>query len=215
MKKIILILILEILFFSCSAKKDIKDSKRYFDKNNVEISKSKFKNRKFGGKTIVVSGDSINHVRLVLKEKHGKLSEMQLDKLKKYLSIEDEINNKDKLIVIIYYPGKDKSIVIKRYSGWNVFDKDYLRELNRISDVSHHWIYKDDENLKYYYKGIIDWRKDNGHLIEELFFNYNYPFSSCVVINSNGSFITHYGEFGKQKVWELSKKLKRMRRKGI
>jgi hypothetical protein len=114
----------------------------------------------------------------------------------------------DELIVIIYYPGKDRCNGMERYSTWNIFDRDYLKKLNKISDVSHHWIYKDDENLKYYYQKKIGWKKDSNQLIEKMFFKYHYPCFSCVVINSKGNFIANYGEFGKQTVWEISEELK-------
>ena len=137
------------------------------------------------------------------------MNKNQLNELKDNLAIKDSIDNK--LIVIIYYPGKDNCNGMEEYSTWNIFDKDYLKNLEKISDISHHWIYKDDENLKYYYKRKKGWKKDSKQFVEKMFFKYHYPCFSCVVIDSKGNFIANYGEFGKQTVWEISEELKKIK----
>jgi hypothetical protein len=180
----------------------------YLNENYQEIDKNQFiegkKSREY--LDLYFQNDSLVQGLLVRRRPIGKLTENQLDELKQSLSIQNEID--DELIVIIYYPGKDRCNGMERYSTWNIFDRDYLKKLNKISDVSHHWIYKDDENLKYYYQKKIGWKKDSNQFIEKMFFKYHYPCFSCVVINSKGNFIANYGEFGKQTVWEISEELK-------
>lgn len=182
----------------------------YLNEFNQEISENEFKEGRSakGILDLYFENDSLVKGLLVRKKSIGKLNENKFNKLKKSLSIENKIN--DGLIVIIYYPGKDRCNDVKNYSTWNIFDKDYLKRLKRISNVSHHWIYKNDENLNYYYQNKIGWKKDKNQLIEKMFFKYHYPCASCVVLDTEGNFITYYSEFGKQTVWKMAKELKRI-----
>ena len=51
------------------------------------------------------------------------------------------------------------------------------------------------------YEGLLDWHKDPDGITEKLFFNYHYPCSSFVVISPNGNYLSYFGEFGKEYVW--------------
>ena len=64
MKKVLITFIIGILICSCSATKTGKDKTRYFDENNVEISKSKFNRIRSTNKLLDIPGDSINHKKL-------------------------------------------------------------------------------------------------------------------------------------------------------
>ena len=44
--------------------------------------------------------------------------------------------------------------------------------------------------------------------IEQLFFKHHYPCSSFVVISSKGDYISYFGEFPKEFVWEAVQILK-------
>lgn len=199
-----------IIFILISTKLFSQEKKVVFlNENHQEIDKIKFVNGKYSKKylDLYFESDTLIKCLLVKRISMGRLNKNQLKELKESLTIKDGID--DKLIVIIYYPGKDKCNGMERYSNWNIFDRNYLKKLNKISDISHHWIYKDDENLKYYYQKKKGWKKDRNQFIEKMFFKYHYPCSSCVVIDSKGNFIANYGEFGKQTVWVISKQLKK------
>ncbi|HBH47809.1 MAG TPA: hypothetical protein DDX98_04180 [Bacteroidales bacterium] len=203
MKYIIIFCLLIPLILSSQEKKI-----KYLNENYQEIDKDEFLNGKSSKQylDLYFESDTLIQCLLVRRKPIGRLNESQFNELKENLSIKDKIE--DDLIVIIYYPGKDRCNGMERYSTWNIFDRDYLKKLKKISDISHHWIYKDDENLKYYYQKKIDWKKDNNQFIEKLFFKYHYPCFSCVVIDSKGNYIAYYGEFGKQTVWEIAEELK-------
>ncbi|MEJ7694665.1 hypothetical protein, partial [Daejeonella sp.] len=111
----------------------------------------------------------------------------------------------NELIVLIYYPGKDPCNGLERNSTWNIFDGEYQRKLKKISTYDHFWVYKNDENLKYYHPRRVNWQSDKNQLVEKLFFRYHYPCFSFVVLNKKGKYLSYFGEFGKNTVWELSK----------
>ncbi|PJX25159.1 hypothetical protein CAP47_02355 [Psychroflexus sp. S27] len=100
MKKVFIIFLIGILFSSCS-------SSRFFDENNTEISKSKFKEQISTYKYLEIPGDSVNHKKLIKREVRGKINNREeLQTL-----LENATHRKidsNKPIVVIYYPRKDK-----------------------------------------------------------------------------------------------------------
>ncbi|WP_418514026.1 hypothetical protein [Corallibacter sp.] len=205
MKLILSFFCLMLFHIGFSQQKKIK----YLNEIYEEINPKEFIKAKKTGKylDLYFENDTLIQCLLVRRRPIGKLNKNQFEKLKENLQIKNTIE--DDLVVIIYYPGKDSCNKAEKYSTWNVFDSDYLKKLKKISGISHHWIYKDDENLKYYYKRKIGWKKDKNQFIEKLFFKYHYPCFSFVVIDSKGNYMAYYGEFGKQTVWELAKTLKK------
>jgi len=204
MKKVLLITIIGILIHSCSATKSNKDTTRYFDENNVEISKSKFDSIRSTNKLLDIPGDSTNHKKLTLREKRGKITNRAL--LESLL--EKEINHEldsTKPIVIIYYPGKDPcnssgSATKESIKNWFGQLEDGI---NQIAQTKPIYIYKDNDGLKKY-DGVLTWHKDPEGTIERLFFEHHYPCNSFVVISKNGDYISYFGEFGKEYVWEAT-----------
>ncbi|WP_457617652.1 hypothetical protein [Lutibacter sp.] len=205
MKNALLLSSLGILIYSCSSSKIGKKIK-YFDENNVEISKSRF-NRIWRGNRLYTYGDSVNRKKLVLKAKHGKISNRPfLETL-----FENEINIKldsSKPIVIIYYPGKDPCNSngvatrerIKKWYG-------QLEEgLNQIAKIKPIYIYKNNDGLKEY-DGIVDWNKDPEGIIERLFFKYHYPCNSFVVISKEGDYISYFSEWRNEHVWNATQRM--------
>ena len=96
----------------------------------------------------------------------GQLSELDFSKLKSNLSAEEI---KSDLILIVYYPGKDKCNGMERVSTWNVFDRDFTSQLNKIANNNQFWVYKNDENLKYYHPKEVKWQLDTAQLVEKTF----------------------------------------------
>lgn len=203
-RKILLIFIIGIIIFSCSTAKNEKDKTRYFDENNVEISKTKFNQIRSTNKFLEIPGDSINHKKLTLREKRGKIN----DRKSLELLLKENTNiqlDSYKPIVIIYYPGKD------RCNASGTTDKEWIKSwyvqledgLNQIAQIKPLYIFKDNDGLEKY-NGILRWHKDPDRTIERLFFEYHYPCSSFVVISKNGDYISYFGEFGKEYVWEAT-----------
>lgn len=205
MKKYLSLFIIGILIYSCSSTKIESNNKtKYFDENNIEISKSKFNKIRSTNKLLDIPGDSVNHKKLIVREKRGKITNRALlESL-----IEKEINQEldsDKPIVIIYYPGKDSC----NSSGSSTKEsrKIWLKQLedgiNQVAQTKPIYIYKDNDGLEKD-NGILTWYKDPEGTIERLFFEYHYPCSSFVVISKNGDYISYFGEFSKEYVWEAT-----------
>lgn len=181
--------------------------KIFYDENLEEISESNFYKQKNVQKNLGLQfeNDTLKTSLLVIRKNYGQLNDSVYKNLKKSLSSDKELNSE--LIVIAYYPGKDRCNGTKERSTWNIFDNDYLKKLNKISSYNHFWIYKDDENLKNYHPKQVKWENDKNQLVENLFFKLHYPCFSTVIIDKNGKYISYFGEFGKSTIWELSKEL--------
>lgn len=137
----------------------------------------------------------------------GKLTLEEFNGIKNQLN---KINSlKNGYIIIIYYPGKDRCNGMERNSTWNIFDRDYGKQVNKLVENNQFWIYKNDENLKYYYPKKNNWKKDENQVLEKLFFKMHYPCFSSTVIDEKGNFISNLGEFGKQSIIEDIKELKK------
>lgn len=191
--------------WSCSSSKKIENnSVRYFNLDGSEISESKFNRLRSLVKVLGIPGDSINHKKLIKREKRGKINDREAFEfvLEKELNIELD---SDKPIVIIYHPGKDPC----NSSGTN--DKKMIRNwykelekgLNKIAQVKPIYICKEYDEIKRAAR-ILDWKKDPEDMIERLFFKHHYPCSSFVVISKEGNYISYFGEFGKKYVWKAT-----------
>lgn len=204
MNNILLALLFGVFICSCSSTK-IGDNKiKYFNENNIEISKSKFKQSRSNNKFLEITGDSNNHKKLIIRENRGRINNRKaLQQL-----LEKELNHvldSDKPIVIIYHPGKDSC------NSSGTADQDWIRNwfgqleegLNQVAKVKPIYIYKDNEGLEKY-EGIIDWRKDPEGIVESIFFEHHYPCSSFAVISKNGECISYFGEFTKEYVWKAT-----------
>lgn len=204
MKKILLTFIIGILILSCSATKTEKDKTKYFDENNIEISKSKFNRIRSTNKLLDIPGDSINHKKLTLREKRGKINDRKSLELLLEKSTNTELDS-NKPIVIIYYPGKDpcNSSGTTKTEWIKSWYKQLEDGLNQIAEVKPLYIFKDNDGLEKY-NGILNWKKDPEKTIERLFFEHHYPCSSFVVISKNGDYISYFGEFGIEYVWEAT-----------
>jgi len=203
MKKILLTLILGILICSCSVTKTGSNKTRYFDENNLEISKSKFNRIRSTNKMLDIPGDSVNHKKLTVREKRGKINNRNnLEVL-----LENQINKEiksNKPIVIVYYPGEDSCN--KGGPADPVMHKNYLKKiikgLYNITNTTPLFIYKDYKGLENRsYKEIFTWQKDPNQIVEKLFFKYHYPCYSYVIVGADGEYISYFGEFTKENIW--------------
>ena len=198
MRKILTITIIGLIIYSCSSsKRDFT----YLDIDNKKISKSKFRQKRSTNKYLDIQIDSLNQKKLIERTKTGKI-----DKIEVYRSL---ISNKSsekldfsKPVVIVYYPGKDpcnSSGLQSKESIQNWYSnlEDGIQQLNANAPI---YLYKVKDGLEKY-EGLLDWHKDPDGITEKLFFNNHYPCSSFVVISPNGNYLSYFGEFGKEYVW--------------
>ena len=177
---------------------------KYFDENNVEISKSKFHLIRSTNKLLYMSGDSANHKKLTLREKRGKITNRALLESLLEKETNQELDS-TKPIVIIYYPGKDRcnSSGSATKESRKIWFGQLEDGINQVAQTKPIYIYKYNDGLEKY-DGVLTWHKDPEGTVERLFFEYHYPCSSFVVISKNGNYISYFGEFGKEYVWEAT-----------
>lgn len=101
----------------------------------------------------------------------GKLTTEEFISLKKHLGKNQSLL--DGVIIIIYYPGKDRCNKKTSNSQWNIFDKDFMKDLKKLNVNNLFWVYKNDEDLKYYYPKKINWKKMKINLLKKLFLKCN------------------------------------------
>jgi len=204
MRKILLTLTFGIFIYSCSSSKVGNDNTKYFDENNVEISKSKFDRIRSTNKLLDIPGDSVNHKKLILREERGKITNRAL-----LVSLLEKETNQEldstKPIVIIYYPGKDScnSSGSATKESRKIWFGQLEDGINQVAQTKPIYIYKDNDGLEKY-DGVLTWYKDPEGTVERLFLKNHYPCSSFVVVSKNGNYISYFGEFGKEYVWEAT-----------
>jgi len=180
-------------------------SVKYFDEKGIEFSKKEYQSKAKSKDLLEVSENSFTK-RLSVREEIGQVSDINL----LYKTVSDISGQKvdtTKPLVIIYYPGKDNC----NSSGSS--NKDWTRNwysdlengIKKVVDVKPYYISKDNKGLKGT-EGIVDWKKDNG-TIETQFFKYHYPCCSFVVIAPDGRYMSYFGEFPKEYVWEATRRM--------
>ncbi|WP_347922797.1 hypothetical protein [Pontimicrobium sp. SW4] len=203
MKTLLKIIIISLLISSCSSSKNYT----YFDENNFEISSREYTRGILTGKLLSIQLDSTK-LKLTTREKHGTLT--NLSKFVELLEVGlDTKIDSTKPIVIIFYPGEDKfnralNENIDNMSKWYYQLENGLQQVAKIKPL---YIYKDSKGLENY-EGLLDWKQDPNQFIEHLFFKHHYPCHSFVVISSKGDYISYFGEFPKEFVWEAAQILK-------
>ena len=202
MRKILLTLTFGILICSCSSSKVGNDTTKYFDEKNLEINKSTFERIRSTNKLLDIPGDSANHKKLTLREKREKITNRALLESLLEKEINQEIDS-SKPIVIIYYPGKDpcNSSTSDTKESMQLWYGQLEEVINKIAKTKPIYIYKEKEGLEKY-EGVITWYKDPEQTIERLFFEHHYPCNSFVILSKDGNYISYFGEFGKEQVWE-------------
>ena len=85
-----------------------------------------------------------------------------------------------------------------------------MKKLNKITTYDHFWIYKNYDQLEYYYPKKVNWQQDTYSIVQTLFFRFPFKCSASVVLDKYSNYIAYHGEFGKTTIWgiviELSKK---------
>jgi len=202
MKKILLLIIIGILFHSCSSSKQVT---KYFNKNNIEISKTEFNKLRLNRNLVAIHNDSLNKTTLVNIKIRGKLSNPK----SLYYLIEKELKiniERTKPIVIIYYFNKDLY-----NSGGGFIEKQWIKNwrnkleigLYQIAGIKPIYLYENFQGLKKH-EGIIPWKKDPKNEIGQLFFKHKYPWLSFVVISKHGIYRGGFGEFPIDYIWKTT-----------
>jgi len=207
MKRILLPLIFGILISSCSSTKTRKDTTRYFNENNVEISQLKFNQIRSTPEFLAIAGDSAHHKKLVVREKRGKITDRAFLESLLEKETNQEIDSNQPL-VIIYYPGKDRcnSSSSATKESKRIWFKKLEEGVRQIAPTKPIYIYKDRKGLEIYH-GVLTWHKDPEGTVESLFFPDHYACSSFVVISKSGEYISHFGEFVKESLWKATAQL--------
>lgn len=196
--------ILLIIMHSCSVSNIGNNAIRYFDENNLEISKSKFNRIRSSNKLLDIPGDSAHFRRLIFREKRGNITNKA-----KLLTLLEKASNQqiDSLrpLVIIFHHGKDPCNISQTSNKEWITNwwKELEEGLIQIAHVKPLYFYKNNDGLEKY-NGILNWYKDPEGTIERLFFKYHFPCNSFVVISIDGEYISYFGEFEKEYVWEAA-----------
>ena len=198
MRKILTLIISGILINSCSSS---QGDFTYLDINNNEISKSKFRQKRSTNQYLDIQIDSLNQKKLIERTKTGKLENFEAYRSLVSNKTSVKLDN-TKPLVIIYHPGKDAcnssgSATKETLKNWYETLEDGVQQLKANAPI---YLYKEKEGLEKY-DGILNWHKDPDGLTEKLFFKYHYPCSSFVVISSDGEYVSYFGEFSKEYVW--------------
>lgn len=196
-----LLIFLSVLIYGCSASSVTKKQIRYFDENNNEISKRQFKQIRSTLKFLSIPGDSINHKKLVKREVRGQINDINALK-----TLSENATNRNlptqKPIVIIYHPGKDQCNKTGISSlSMKIWYTELELGIKQIAPVKPIYICKDEDAVEKNDKDL-NWTKDPESTIERLFFKHHYPCHSFVVISDSGQYISYFGEFPKEFVWE-------------
>ena len=207
MKKVLFTLVFGILIYSCTSTKVENDKIKYFDENNIEISKTNFNQKLSNYRQLTwayIPENSLVHKKLILREKRGKITNRAIFESLLEKEINQELDS-NKPIIIIYYPGKHPSN--SSGSATKKSRKIWFGELedgiNQVAQTKPIYIYKDNEGLEKY-NGVSTWHKDPEGTVERLFFEYHYPHNSFVVISKDGNYISFVGELVKEYVWEAT-----------
>lgn len=198
MKNQLSIFIVFFLFFSCASAKQSDPNAKYFDANDRQITYSEFKRAMSSKHFLEIPGELPNSKKLITREQRGLIKDKHLiDELLEVTSGRKVAPNKN--TVIIYYPGKDdcnKTISLSKPTIETMES-----ELMATFQITPFYIFKNDKRLKRY-ANFLDWHKDPEEFFEKTFFKHHYPCTSFVIISPNGNYISYFGEFSTQKLYD-------------
>ncbi|WP_346861486.1 hypothetical protein [uncultured Draconibacterium sp.] len=204
MKKISYTLLFTILSIFCFAQ---NSEVMYFDENATEISKIEFDTKLESRNYLEIPGEKRSVKTLVLRKNQGEI--INVGKIYSLLKTSTgQTLNRQKPLVVIFYPGKDEN----NSGGQNdrisirIRKKELCKGLQEVAGVEPIYIYKDNTGLEKQ-KNFITWHKDPEAFFEKNFFKHHYPGSSFVVISDKGEYISYYGEFPNEFVWDAAQKL--------
>lgn len=192
------------IFLSCSAG---KRSYTYLDETGEEITRGEFRKKLNSKDYLEINTDSQNEKKLVYRTNFGKMENLETfqNLLVNRFSQKPDFS---KPVVIIYYPGEDQCN--KAISNANLkWYQEMEAGLEKRGTNIPLYLYKNNAGSV----DIEEWlsyTKDPGGIVEKTFFNQPYPCASFVSISAEGNYVTYYGEFPKEFVWDSVDKLREM-----
>ncbi|MEM5540015.1 hypothetical protein [Olleya sp. AS48] len=195
-------------------KKDIKKVEHYTYDFKQKIEPSEFdsllnyNNNSIRNFELNFESDSIFYKMIHPARRYGVLKKHQIDSVKNYINKISKTQNTFKDYIVINYnsgdaPNKDLNSESRAY----IYKPDYQKQLNTIIDCNQFWVFKDDKNIKYRNKKNINWIKDEASVFKNLFFKYQIPYGSFVIIKSDGRYIVNYGEYSPNMVYDIAKEV--------
>lgn len=206
---IMALFIMQVCLFSVrlSAQKPAK----YYDAAGKELSKAEFdyieRTQNYLG---VIVDSSANAHQLVWREEWGIVPSVDSIYSKLETATGKSID-RNKYLVILYYPGKDRS----NSSGsatpddYARYDSELARNIQKIAPTQVIHIYKDPTGLKKLYGNLSKHYQDPETIIERTFFKYHYPCGSYVIIRPDGAYGSYFGEYAYEDILERAKALKK------
>ncbi|KPQ14116.1 MAG: hypothetical protein HLUCCX10_11255 [Algoriphagus marincola HL-49] len=116
-----------------------------------------------------------------------------------------------KMLVVIYYPGKDECNSTGLGNNRRFFRKEHetlLKWAEKHGAVDPVYLYSDPGGLEKY-KGLLPWQEDPEGIFAKHFFKYPYPCGSFVVIHPNGTFRGVLGEYPLSQIEVAMKKIRK------
>lgn len=216
MKKNLSIIFLILFLFSFGQTKTI-----YVNENLELISEKEFNKNKSEGHLTYLYSQYVTDT-LIVKTKakrdiRGILSDRIYNRIKdniNYISKEKKVLEKD-IIVINYYPGLDNCNINVNSNVMSEKNYEYIRRLNNFDKIKQFYIYKDIGNTKSYGKKL-KWYQDPHSIFEKLFFKIHYPCGSYVIIFPDKTYVSYYGEYMLESIFdelEFKKRLDKKNRK--
>ena len=206
---IMALFIMQVCLFSVrlSAQKPAK----YYDAAGKELSKAEFDHIERTQNYLGVIVDSTaNAHQLVWREEWGVLPYAE-DIYSKLETATGKSMDRNKYLLILYYPGKDRcnSSGLATPDDYAHNDSELTRHLQKTAPTQVVHIYKDSKGLKKLYGNLSKHYQDPETLIERTFFKYHYPCSSYVIIRPDGAYGSYFGEYAYEDILERAKALKK------
>lgn len=202
-KTLTILLFFKLCFVSSQTKKPVY----YYDVNDISISEklylAKYQNKKDSiyYHSIVLENDTCYIQKLVKTRGIGRV---KIDDFKLLNSTLNKTELTKKFSIIIYHPGKD------RCNGGRALGRGHNQKFyKRLKDkynVSIHWVHKMDTSINFIDHKGVQWMTDKNKVVEKLFFKYNYPCSSFVIINNATRKYTYqFGEYNLEYMQDMLK----------
>lgn len=183
----------------------------FYNENEEKITKEEFLKSKDYSKNLDLyfENDSLQFGLLIKRQHFGQLDPESFSKLKTYLSeiSQTEIDSTQNIVVnyLTAFPEKEAGTDLR--SKWDIFDKNYLKELHKVAEINQFWIHSPEvDNLEYYYQNKIDWIADKDDLFKNMFFPYSVRYGNFILIKQDGKYYYYLGEHSKRDIWKKSEK---------
>lgn len=190
----------------------------YVNENLELISEQEFNKNKSEGHLTYLYSQYVTDT-LIVKTKakrdiRGILSDRIYNRIKdniNYISTEKKVLEKD-IIVINYYPGSDNCNKKIGSAFLNSKYRNYTKKINNINNVKQFYIYKEIDNIEKHQKKL-KWLKDPNEIFEKLFFKIHYPCGSYLIIFPDKTYVSYYGEYMLESIFDELEFKKRLDKK--